>query len=69
MNWQHYWKAILAFIGAVATNAFTDLLQSSQPWPASGWEWLRWAVSIVGMTYLVYRGPANAPKAGEAAAQ
>lgn len=69
MNWQHYWKAILAFAGAVTTNAFTDLLQSGQPWPVSGWEWLRWAVSIVGMTYLVYAGPANKPKAGEPVAQ
>lgn len=62
MNWQHYWKAILTFVGAVATNAFADLLQSGQPWPATGGEWVRWAVSIIGTTYLVYRVP-NKPKA------
>ena len=66
MDWQHYWKAILAFAGAVASNAFADLLQSGQPWPANSGEWVRWTVSIVGTTYLVYRGPANQPKAVDA---
>lgn len=60
-NWQHYWKAICAFAVLVATNAATDLTTSGTPWPATGGDWVRWAVSIVGGTLVVY-GKGNAPK-------
>ncbi|AYQ99977.1 hypothetical protein PBI_NEBKISS_36 [Mycobacterium phage Nebkiss] len=60
-NWQHYWKAIIAFLTLVATNAATDLMQSGNPWPSTGGEWARWGVSILGGTLLVY-GKSNAPK-------
>lgn len=64
-NWQHVWKAILAFLSLVATNAVADLTASGKPWPETGAEWLRWIVSVVGGTLLVY-GKANAPKSGQA---
>lgn len=60
-NWQHYWKGILAFLSLVATNAVTDLMQSGNPWPNTGGEWVRWAVTVFGGTLLVY-GKGNAPK-------
>lgn len=60
-NWQHYWKAILAFLSLVATNAVTDLMQDGSPWPSTGGEWARWGVSILGGTLVVY-GKGNAPK-------
>ena len=53
-NWQQYWKSILAFLVLVATNAATDLMQSGNPWPSNSGEWVRWGVSIVGGTLLVY---------------
>lgn len=53
-DWQHYWKSICAFVVLVATNATTDLMQDGNPWPSTGAEWARWAVSILGGTLLVY---------------
>ncbi|WPH57663.1 hypothetical protein [Mycobacterium phage WXIN] len=53
-NWQHHWKAILAFLTLVATNAATDLMQSGNPWPSNGGEWVRFAVSTVGGTLIVW---------------
>lgn len=67
-NWQHYWKSILAFAVLVATNAVADLTQSGAPWPASGGDWARWGVSIIGGTLVVY-GKGNAPKKAEPAAE
>lgn len=54
---RDYWKAILAFLGLLATNAATDLMQSGEPWPADGGEILRWLISIVAGTWLVYQVP------------
>lgn len=54
-------KALLAFLGILVTNAFADL-QSGRPWPENGGEWLRWGLTIVGGTYLVYRIPNAKPK-------
>ncbi len=61
MNWQHYWKSILAFLSLVATNASADLTLSSEPWPQTGAEWLRWTITTLGGTWLVYQ-KGNAPK-------
>lgn len=63
MNWQHYWKSILAFAGLVATNASASLMQTGEPWPTDGGQWARWAVTTVAGTWLVYQ-KRNAPKPG-----
>lgn len=59
MNWQGYWKAILAFLGTTVGNAVVTWVESGQPWPTNGAQWLQWAVTILGPTVFVSAGPAN----------
>jgi uncharacterized membrane protein YeaQ/YmgE (transglycosylase-associated protein family) len=59
MNWQAYWKAILAFVGAFGTNVVVQLTQHAVPWPTNGGEWARFLVSVLGTTVLVAGGPSN----------
>jgi hypothetical protein len=48
MNWvKYYAKSIAAFLFTVLANAVTDLINGSAPWPQTGAEWLRWAVTAV----------------------
>lgn len=61
MNWQHYWKAILAFLALLVTNVSTRLVANGEPLPQTGEEWVTFAATTVGGTWLVYR-KANAPK-------
>jgi len=63
-NWQHYWKAILAFFSLVATNAVADLSLSGVPWPEDPSEWGRWLVTVTAGTWLVYQ-KRNLPKKPE----
>lgn len=61
MNWQHYWKSILAFLSLVVTNVAYALVQSGQAWPATGKEWAVFAATTVLGTWLVFQ-KSNAPK-------
>lgn len=56
-------KSVLTFLGMVITNAAVDLMQSGKPWPETPADWLRWAVSILLVTWIVYQVP-NGPKPG-----
>lgn len=61
MNWQHYWKSILAFLSLLATNVATRLVTMGEPLPESGADWLTFIVTTVGGTWLVFQ-KTNAPK-------
>lgn len=63
MNWQHYWKAILAFLALLVTNVATRWVTNSEPLPASGRDWIAFAITTIGGTWLVYQ-KANSPAAG-----
>lgn len=60
MNWQHYWKSILAFVSLVITNVAVALVQSGQPWPSTVQEWAVFGVTTTLGTWLVYQ-KRNAP--------
>lgn len=55
MNWQHYWKSILAFLSLLATNVATLWVTNGQPLPENGGEWVTFAVTTVGGTWLVFQ--------------
>lgn len=59
MQWQAYWKGILAFGSTVALPAFVTWFQSGQPWPTTTSGWVLWAVTVFGVTGAVAGGPAN----------
>lgn len=61
MTWQHYWKSILAFLCLLATNVATRWVTNGEPLPAAGKDWITFAVTTIGGTWLVYR-KANTPK-------
>jgi hypothetical protein len=61
MNWQHYWKTILAFLSLLATNIATRLVTMGEPLPESAGDWLTFIVTTVGGTWLVFQ-KSNAPK-------
>lgn len=61
MNWKHYWKSILAFLSLLATNIATRLVTNGEPLPETSADWLTFAVTTVGGTWLVFR-KGNAPK-------
>lgn len=61
MNWQHYWKSILAFLSLLATNVATRWVTNQEPLPETGKDWITFAVATIGGTWLVYR-VANADK-------
>jgi hypothetical protein len=63
-DWRHYWKAILAFVGAVATNAAADWMAHGAPIPESVAAGVRWLLTIAASTWVVYRKQ-NADKSGE----
>ena len=63
MNWQHYWKAILTFASLLVTNVATRWVINGEPLPAAGRDWVAFAVTTVGGTWLVYQ-KANAPAGG-----
>ncbi|UXA19569.1 hypothetical protein [Mycobacterium sp. SMC-4] len=65
MNWQHYWKSILAFLSLVTTNVAVALVQSGQPWPETGQEWGVFALTTTLGTWLVFQ-KGNAPKRSDA---
>lgn len=64
MQWQAYWKAILAFFSTVLVPGVVMWIQSGQPWPHDAAGWTLWAVTVLGTTGTVAAGPANA-KAGK----
>lgn len=55
MNWQHYWKSILAFLSLLATNVATRWVTNQEPLPETGKDWITFAVTTIGGTWLVYR--------------
>ena len=57
MNLKPYAKAIVAFVLGVVTNMIADLLNGNAPWPQSGAEWVRYLISVVGVTAGVYGVP------------
>jgi hypothetical protein len=59
MNWQAYWKAILAFVSTVVLPGIVQWIQSGQPWPTSASGWTLWAVTVFGSTTVVAAGPQN----------
>lgn len=61
MNWQHYWKTILAFLSLLATNIATRLVTNGEPLPETASDWLAFGVTTVGGTWLVFQ-KGNAPK-------
>ncbi len=62
MNWQQYWKAILAFLGLLVTNIAYALLDSSKPWPETPKAIGIFLLTTVLGTWLVYQ-KANKPPA------
>ena len=59
---KEYSKAILAFLGLLATNVAADIMGGGEEWwPATWQEGLRWAVTMLAGTWLVYRIP-NTPQ-------
>lgn len=62
MNWKHYTKSICAFAALLATNVATRWVTNNEPLPATGKDWIAFAVTTIGGTWLVYQR-ANAPKA------
>ena len=60
MNWQQYWKAILAFSGLLVTNVATRWVVNAEPLPQTSKDWIAFAVTTIGGTWLVYQ-KANAP--------
>ena len=64
MNWQHYWKSILAFLALLATNVATRWVTNGEPLPETGKDWITFAITTVGGTWIVYR-KSNAPKSVE----
>lgn len=60
MNWQHYWKAIMAFVALLTTNIAYQLLDTSTPWPSTPKAWMVFLVTVALGTWLVYQ-KANAP--------
>jgi hypothetical protein len=54
---QSYLKAVLAFLSLLATNVATNLTTNSEAWPTNVHEWVRWTVTIVLGTWLVWQVP------------
>ena len=52
-----YVKSILAFLALVLTNVATQLTTTGTAWPTDGGEWVRFAVTTVLGTWLVYQVP------------
>jgi hypothetical protein len=67
MQWSHITKSVLAFLGLLATNIATELMQHDTAWPTNGGEWARWVLTIVLGTLGVYSLP-NTTKEPEVAA-
>lgn len=64
MNWQHYSKAIAAFLSLLVTNVATRWVVNGEPLPAAAKDWIAFAVTTIGGTWLVYQ-KANAPAVGK----
>lgn len=58
---RYVWKSVVAFLALLATNVAYALVQSGQPWPATGKEWGVFAITTLGGTWLVYQ-KGNGPK-------
>ena len=63
MNYAQYWKAICAFLALLVTNVATRWVINNEPLPITGKDWVAFAVTTVGGTWLVYQ-KANAPAGG-----
>lgn len=61
MNWQHYWKSILAFLSLLITNVATIWVTNGTPLPHTSTEWVTFAVTTIGGTWLVFQ-KSNAPR-------
>lgn len=48
------YKAVLAFLGLVVTNAVADLMQDGHPFPTNWGDAARWLLTIVVATAGVY---------------
>lgn len=56
---KQYAKAIAAFIGGVVLNSVVQLAEGQVPWPQTGAEWLRFALTSLGVAVTVAAAPAN----------
>lgn len=56
-----YWKSILAFVSLFVTNVYTELQTGDEPWPTTASDWVRWVVTILAGTAVVYSVP-NKPQ-------
>lgn len=54
-------KSILAFLSLLATNVATLWVVNGQPLPQTGGEWVTFAVTTIGGTWLVFQKK-NGPK-------
>lgn len=57
MNWKlvkEYAKTFAAFVAGVVGNAVVDLVNGSSPWPQTGGEWARYAVTCFGPAIAVW---------------
>jgi hypothetical protein len=59
---KEYSKAIMAFLGLLATNVAADVMGGGDEWwPATWGEGVRWLVTMLAGTWLVYQIP-NRPQ-------
>ena len=54
---KEYSKAILGFLALLATNMATDLMRGEEFWPSTPGEILRWAITSIAGTWLIYQIP------------
>lgn len=54
---KEYRKAILAFLGLLATNVMTELMKGPEFWPTDYGSGARWAVTLIAGTWLVWQVP------------
>lgn len=56
-DFKVYAKSIAAFVAGVIANMVTDLVGGTAPWPQSGAEWLRYALTSFGAALAAYGVP------------
>lgn len=58
---KYAWKSVCAFLALLATNVATRWVVNGEPLPESGKDWLMFAVTTLGGTWLVFQ-KGNGPK-------
>lgn len=60
--WKDYRKSILAFLGLLVTNVSTELMKNGTVVPTTVGDGLRWAITMIAGTWLVYQVPNDTSK-------